>query len=418
MAAEEDPVATVVVVTWANVGGLDRCLDSLEQQSLPRRSFRVLVVDNDSRDGTAEVLRERATAAGDGLRVIRLRRNAGFAGGAHAGLAAVGTPFAVLLNDDAVADHGFLAAVLAPFNAPQGDGLAAVTGLVVLADPMAPARAGTSRHAPGVLLDNSGRAFVTAADPRAAGPARVRVNSTGNEVRRDGNAQDRDWLRSLGAVDDDGDGDGDGDGGDGRRAPGSPLHSPTDVFGFCGAAAALRLTAVRQVGGIDAGLFLYWEDTDLSWRLRRSGWRIAYQPTARVTHAHSASSGTRSAVFRFHNERNRLVVLTRHAPAGLIVTALARYIARTTIMLVTGPRGLLPGRVRVLASYGVRLPGLLRRRGRREPWERVPRRDLDGWIVDVPASTVSTPPQTPSRRWRSSRARAARTTAGGPPIRR
>ena len=54
------------------------------------------------------------------------------------------------------------------------------------------------------------------------------------------------------------------------------------MFGFSGGAAMLRIDAVRAVGGFPRRFFLYYEDTDLSWRLRLAGWTIRYEPGAVV----------------------------------------------------------------------------------------------------------------------------------------
>ena len=83
-----------------------------------------------------------------------------------------------------------------------------------------------------------------------------------------------------------------------------------DVFGFSGGAALLRTDAVKAVGGFPAQYFIYYEDLDTSWRLRLRGWVIRAVPTARVVHRHAVTSDPRSAMFHFHNERNRL--LTAH----------------------------------------------------------------------------------------------------------
>ncbi|MXY54745.1 MAG: glycosyltransferase [Gammaproteobacteria bacterium] len=54
---------------------------------------------------------------------------------------------------------------------------------------------------------------------------------------------------------------------------------------WCSAAALLmRRSAFEDVGGFDARIFLYCEDVDLSWRLRRKGWRLRYVPAACVRH--------------------------------------------------------------------------------------------------------------------------------------
>ena len=57
---------------------------------------------------------------------------------------------------------------------------------------------------------------------------------------------------------------------------------PVEVFTGCGNGIALRTAAGREVGWFDDDFFLYYEDTDLSWRLRSQGWSIRYEPTARA----------------------------------------------------------------------------------------------------------------------------------------
>ena len=66
--------------------------------------------------------------------------------------------------------------------------------------------------------------------------------------------------------------------------------APDEVFGFCGAAALLRRAALDEVGLFEEDLFLYYEDTDLSWRLRAAGWTVRYEPGAVATHQHASSS--------------------------------------------------------------------------------------------------------------------------------
>ena len=79
----------------------------------------------------------------------------------------------------------------------------------------------------------------------------------------------------------------------------------------------LRPAYLAEVGLFDERLFLYYEDTDLSWRGRALGWRYRFEPTSVVRHLHAASPGESSPVFRYYNERNRLVVLAKNAPAAL-----------------------------------------------------------------------------------------------------
>jgi GT2 family glycosyltransferase len=117
------------------------------------------------------------------------------------------------------------------------------------------------------------------------------------------------------------------DRGYGRPADAQP--DAEEVFGFSGGAAALRMSAVRSVGGFARRFFLYYEDTDLSWRLRLAGWTIRYEPRAVVRHLHSATVDQQSENFAFHNERNRLLTLLRCAPAGTALIAAARFLLTT-----------------------------------------------------------------------------------------
>jgi Predicted glycosyltransferases len=90
---------------------------------------------------------------------------------------------------------------------------------------------------------------------------------------------------------------------------------PAEVFNACGNGMAMRTAAGRSVGWFDDDFFLYYEDTDLSWRLRADGWSIRYQPSAVLRHLHSASSTEWSPLWVFHVDRNRLLMLTKDASA-------------------------------------------------------------------------------------------------------
>ena len=72
--------------------------------------------------------------------------------------------------------------------------------------------------------------------------------------------------------------------------------SDREVDWISGAAMLIRREAFMQAGGFDEGYFMYAEDVDLCDRLRKAGWKIIYQPDARMTH-HAAGS-TRRAPYR------------------------------------------------------------------------------------------------------------------------
>ena len=168
------------------------------------------------------------------------------------------------------------------------------------------------------------------------------------------------------------------------------FETPAEVFAWCGGAVLLRREYLDSVGVFDDRLFLYYEDTDLSWRGRLQGWRYVYEPRAIVRHRHAQSSGVGSPVFRFHTERNRLLVLAKCAPARLALRAGLGEAKRTLIAnlrgLVWRPLTLrMPDRPeaahrrRVFGSYLSLLPRMLRDRWMMD--RRVSRRSLLSWEV-------------------------------------
>ena len=167
---------------------------------------------------------------------------------------------------------------------------------------------------------------------------------------------------------------------------------PEEVFAFCGGAVCFRTEALRQAGVFDDDFFLYYEDTDLSWRLRALGWRIRYQPAAVARHIHSASSVEWSPLFVFHTDRNRLLMLTKNARAGLAAREVLRYplttaslalreVARSRHTRRRPPVRPTLLRLRVLGSYLRLLPVMLVRRRRIAARAAVDRKRLERWLV-------------------------------------
>ncbi len=262
------PDVTVVVVTWQGRHLIEACLDSLSTQTA---AHRVVVVDNASTDGTAELVRDRHPE----VALVELATNTGFAGGVAAVLDQVETRYLALLNNDAEADPTWLREATAYLGAhPE---VAAVSSRMLLADV-----AGTINNA-GVLLLPTGYG----AD------------------------------RGLGEPD------------------GETFDQPVEVFAASGGAGVYRTLAVKAVGGIEPRYFMYYEDTDLSWRLRLAGWTIAYCPTAVVHHRHAASSAPGSPSFAFHTERNRLLTLARCAPPGFALAQTCRFVLTTASLTLS-----------------------------------------------------------------------------------
>jgi N-acetylglucosaminyl-diphospho-decaprenol L-rhamnosyltransferase len=277
--------ATILVVTWQGAHLLPACLDAVLPEGAP-----VLVVDNASTDGTAQLLAERYPQ----VQVIHNARNRGFAGGVQDGLAHVTTEHVVLLNNDATVRAGWLGELLKPFDDAT---VAGVTSKLLLPD-------GSLQSAGGYL------------EPSGYGHDLVRGGDLAQDV----------------------------------------------AYG-CGAALALRMSAVREVGGMDPWYFLYYEDVDLSWRLWLAGYRVVFQPSAVVVHERSATSGGGATLLHtYYTERNRLATLIICATWQLAARMVLRYPLTTLSVAVGESPAKAWTRARALGSVLVRLPALLARR--------------------------------------------------------
>lgn len=317
--------SSVVVLNWDGGQMVQRCVGSVLAQTVP--PGEVVVVDNASRDGSAEALEARFPE----VRVLRLPRNTGFAGGMNAGIAAAGGEQVLLLNLDVELEPAYLEACAAALDADPA--LGGVTGKLLRF---------TGDDSPPVL------------------------DSTGHRLYRNRRAVDR--------------GEGEPDTGqyDDRRA----------VFGVGGAAPLLRramLDDVRRSGGtgdewFDADFFAYFEDIDLCWRARLRGWTFGYVPEAVARHHRGGTGGRRIDAIEAGNHRNRLLMmvkddavpsLLRHAP-GIALTEL-----RSAVHLAaTRPRALL------LAYLGLLrlLPRFLRKRRQVQAGRTVGWRELEPWF--------------------------------------
>ncbi len=214
--------------------------------------LQITVVDNASSDGTAGYIRDNFPD----IEVIESPRNLGFAGGCNLGFRTSSSPYIALLNQDAVADRNW------------------ITELVRVAELSSSVAAVGSK----LLMDR----------------CPTILNSTGIEINEAGWA----WDRQVGEKDED------------------PSPLPQEVFGVCAGALLFNRAAIEKVGEFDTSFFMYFEDTDLSWRLRLSGYRIYYAPLAVVRHDFHGDSGAtpgRALRRRYYSERNRIQTLIKNA---------------------------------------------------------------------------------------------------------
>lgn len=352
------PVATVIVVNWNGGRLLLDALTSLntEVQKYTTETGRVaelLVVDNGSTDGSVQ----EASAEFPEARFIELATNLGFAAAVNVGITASDAEFVILVNNDATVHPGYVNALVTAMN--ESADLGAACGLVLLDGVFAPGPAQGAK----TFTAHDGTQWHRTSSAKGT----KLINSTGNIVSASGNGADRDWLRPYCPT---------------HTEPSSP-PSPVDVFGFNGGSAILRREALQEVGLLDESFFMYYEDTELSWRLRRAGWRIACVLEAVTDHQHAASSVGDSAFFTFHNVRNRLLVTTMHGSWPMIVRAWSRTLARA----IRRPER--PLTLRALRGAVARLPQTVRSRRRLSRQSRVPRRVIEASVAACPTSAFA-----------------------------
>ncbi|MGU3410084.1 glycosyltransferase family 2 protein [Microbacterium sp. M1A1_1b] len=282
---------SVIIVDWHQPDLTRRAIDSVLSQRVDA-SVEVVLVVNEADDATVDAYR----AEYPDVVLVAEPTNAGFAGGVERGIAASSGAVLVLVNNDAVADHGFLDRGLAVL-AAGGPGVAVVAATAVLEGRFVAAP--SDSRAPDDLVAGDGRRW------RRAEVGQTLVNGTGVVLDRSGNGRDRDWLRP---IDD------------------APESAP--LFGFSGGAAFLRRAAVAEVGGFDPTLFMYYEDLDVAWRLRLAGYEIRHAPDAVVVHRHAASSGSNGPLVRYQSMRNRLAVVVRNGSPALVTRVVVRTLVR------------------------------------------------------------------------------------------
>ncbi len=201
-------------------------------------------------------------------RLIENVRNQGFGEAINQGIRASQTPYVVSLNDDAAPVPGWLDALVKAMEARPDVGMCA----------------------------SQVRLF-----------GEDRLDSAGMLICRDGSSKQR---------------------GHGRMPDDFPVTE--EALLPSGSAALYRRAMLEETGGFDGSFFLYCEDTDLGLRARWAGWKCLYVPEAVVEHHYSHSAGRASSLKAYYVERNRLFVLMKNFPLGMLLAApwvsLARYL--------------------------------------------------------------------------------------------
>lgn len=108
-----------------------------------------------------------------------------------------------------------------------------------------------------------------------------------------------------------------------------------EVFGACAAAAMYRREDFLRVGGFDEDYFSYFEDVDLSFRLRLAGGKCLYVPQAVVHHVGSASTGKISDFVVYHGHRNLVWAYFKDMPSYLFWVYLPLHLVMNLYFMIS-----------------------------------------------------------------------------------
>ena len=251
------------MVNWNRRELLRACLQSLGSQVFT--DFEVIVVDNGSTDGSAGMVAREFHSA----RRILKRENRGFCAANNQGIKASSADFIALLNNDAEAEPGWLAALSAAFEGRPDFGMAA-SKILVWEDPS-------------------------------------RIDKAAHLIYPDGQNRGR---------------------GSGEPDRGQYDRLLEDALWPDGCAAMYRREMLDAIGGFDEDLFAYADDAELGLRARIAGWRCVYAPAAVVRHHRGATLGLGSARRLELIERNRVLLAAKLFPWSLLWLNIPYYLAR------------------------------------------------------------------------------------------
>jgi N-acetylglucosaminyl-diphospho-decaprenol L-rhamnosyltransferase len=234
------PEVSIILVNWRSKDYVRACLKSIAQER-QGDSYEVLVVDNDSGDGCAAMLKEQFPH----VRYIESAANLGFARANNLAASESRGRYILFLNPDTEICEGAIETLSAALDAHPEAGMA------------------------GARLLNTDRTLQTTC-----------VTAVPNILNQTLNLR---WLRATFPM----------WGIWGMRALYRAGKTPSAVEAISGACMMVRREVAEQVGGFSTDYFMYAEDMDLCVKVAEAGHAILYVPEAEIVHHGGASSSQR-----------------------------------------------------------------------------------------------------------------------------
>ena len=246
----QEKKVTIVIPNYNGIKYIRGCMDSLRRENEAGDSFDIVVVDNASKDGSLEVLRQEYPEA----QIIALDSNTGFCHAVNVGIKAAKTPYVILLNNDTVVKPGYVNALTEAIEKNEK---------IFSVSPMMLSMQDEN------IIDDAGDGYCLFG-----------------------------WTYARG-----------------KGKPAEKYEKAVDIFAACGGASIYRKSVFEEIGYFDELHFAYLEDIDVGYRARIYGYCNVYEPSAKVLHAGSATSGSRYNEFKTKlSSANNAYVIGKNMP--------------------------------------------------------------------------------------------------------
>jgi len=247
----------VVILNWNGREFLSRFLPEAVKNTVSGDTA-VIVADNGSDDDSVEWM----SVNHPEIRIIRLEKNYGYAGGYNRALRQIEAEYFILLNSDVNVEPGWADKLTTYMDMHPNVG-ASQPKIRSFNNPSAFEYAGAA----GGYIDKFGYPF-----------CRGRIFETVEDDR--------------GQYDD-----------------------TREIFWASGSCMAVRASAFDQCDGFDDSFFVHMEEIDLCWRMQNAGFIICYVPHAVVWHVGGGTLGYGSPEKIYYNFRNSLIMMAKNLPA-------------------------------------------------------------------------------------------------------
>jgi GT2 family glycosyltransferase len=262
---------SIVILNWNRKKDTLDCLKSIEKLKVVGFKLQIVVVDNNSSDGSQKTVEEyfKKTPSINGV-LLRNRENFGFAKGNNQGIKysiEKGCEYILVLNNDTLVNEDLF------------------VGLIKVVEERASVGAISPKiyFAPGFEFHKS----------------RYKKSNLGKVIWYAGGEIDWDNVygknRGVDEVD-------------------MGQYNKIEKTDFAtGACVLLRTKALNEVGLFDEKYYMYMEDVDLSQRLKKKGWKVLFAPVSCIWHKVAQSSGIGSNLNDYYTTRNRLLFGFKYA---------------------------------------------------------------------------------------------------------